>query len=219
MTQFSYELDFHFAATTYLTEYVTRDLGFRKPFAAECKANAATENLPATLSEMAAYYGVSRTLKTRDGDKPRLSWAVELLMSIESVDPTNVVETVETLAANLQSRYESGHPTSAASKFLWMRFRSPVVIYDSIVAKMIGRWCKGGTGYRDYYDTWRKSFDAHQVAIANACQDLIQFEQFTVLKGQKELLAELANAAWFHERVFDHAMVNNVGALGEALRR
>lgn len=164
------------------------------------------------LVEVANYYRVMRTLKTQTNprEKMRLADAYELLLQVEHPTASSPVEQVEALKRDL-GRVYGNQPLSAASKFLWMRFRSPVIIYESLAA----RWLKKNSVYRDgsysnYCQNWREQYEKHEDSIRNACGDLVNVKTFTLAADLPDReIVELTSNTWFRERVFDHYMLNN----------
>jgi hypothetical protein len=117
---------------------------------------------------------------------------------------------VESLAKALHKKYDL-FALSAASKFLWMRFRSPIIIYDSVVSRWLHEKCaKKYDGYYAYYENWLCKYHEHEGQIRNACAELRSIKKFTLADQEpNEKIAEWTSSRWFTERVFDHFMLND----------
>lgn len=118
----------------------------------------------------------------------------------------NVCERVSSLAGEFSKKYGK-NAVSAASKFLWLRFRSPVVIFDS---RAIG-WLRANGykvpyagGYKEYRKHWLAAFSDHEKEISKACAGLAEVKDYSLAFEEKEKhVAEISQARWFKERVFD----------------
>jgi hypothetical protein len=160
------------------------------------------------LVEMAKAYGIIRNFKVIE-EKPRLKAALDILERSQLPTPENAVDIVERLAKELQKIYGKT-PLSAASKFLWMRFKSPIIIYDQLA----NTWLRVNSGYKDdsymnYCKFWREEYIKRESDIRDACAELATFKQFTFASGVDDItLSEWTRSTWFRERVFDHFMLN-----------
>ncbi len=199
---------FYYSASTYLDEWMARDRGYHERLAYIAHGQISDTEGIEWLVKTATYYRVIRTLKTIE-EKPRLLAAYNLLLAIQPpAGIEDVVRSVESLAEDLRIVYGTT-PLSAASKFLWMRFRSPIVIYDSIAAGWLKNQGYKDDGYRSYIATWSKKYREFEEEIAQACGELKLFKKFTLASGTSdELLTEWTSSRWFRERVFDHFMLN-----------
>lgn len=85
---------------------------------------------------------------------------------------------------------------------MWLKLRSPILIYDSRArAALEGK----SRTLEEYYEQWKAEFAKKKLGIQAACAALIGMEQFTINPNKaKELnVSLLAGESWFHERVFD----------------
>lgn len=176
------------------------------------EANAGVDSVLGrnTLIEAANYYRVIRTFKrSQEGD--RLQDAYQGLSGIGFLGRSDVTKTVCEFAKSLKEKYGL-FALSAASKFLWLRFRSPIVIYDSLVRNYLGQRQSGFSDgvYESYYLTWRTKYEENHERVREACGCLIAVKKFTLASGiEDEKLYEWTKSEWFMERVFDHYMLSN----------
>jgi hypothetical protein len=198
----------HYAAYSYLDEWMYRDSRFHRALAFGAQAKS-TEEGTRVLVETASYYGVARTLR-KTNETSRMDLAYRALQDTQFTDGDNVVGLVEDFAKSLQAAYGL-YALSAASKFLWMRFRSPVVIYDSVVSEWLHKNCGYSyDGYRSYYDLWSAKYLDSAEQIKHACAELTEaaVKKFTLAcEISDEELADWTTSRWFRERVFDHYMI------------
>jgi hypothetical protein len=111
---------------------------------------------------------------------------------------------VEELAEKFKEKYGSKN-LSAASKLLWLRNKSPVVIYDRNVQhalKNLGY--KETTKYSVFLDNWNKEFDKHKADIKKATSQLHKVKNFTLMHDKSvDDFNKVVTSGWFQERVFD----------------
>lgn len=152
----------------------------------------------------AKYYKVTRNFPI-DNEEHRLQGALELLKSNRG-RPTkeNVCKKVDQLALAFGDRYGK-NAVSAASKFLWLRYKSPVVIFDSRAKKWLKKnGYKVPANYEGYRTQWLAAFSDHRVRIEEACAALVNVQDFSMaFESSAEEIALLVNSPWFQERVFD----------------
>jgi hypothetical protein len=200
----------YYAAYSYLDQWVYRDSRFHRSLAFDSCPTSVPKNGVSVLAEVAACYGVARTLKTID-EEFRLDGAYKALQAIEQPTEIDVVNKVVAFSHDLGRAYGS-IPLSAASKFLWMRFRSPVVIYDSVVSKWLWKTCGYCyDGYANYYSLWLKKYSEFEEEIEQACAELTQIKKFTLAcEVSDEQLTAWTSSRWFRERTFDHFMISEI---------
>lgn len=158
----------------------------------------------ACLRRAATYYKVARNFPLRDED--RLSGALAALDAIgPSITDANVDSAVGDLAAKFQSTYGT-LAISAASKFLWLRYKSPVIIFDGRAVRCLqkrDRTCDLSE-YPAYRELWRRRFAERASTIRSACARLLQVKTFSLAYEMPEVqFVKLVESTWFHERVFD----------------
>jgi len=115
-------------------------------------------------------------------------------------------ESVMALAAQFQTRFGKFN-VSAASKLLWLTFRSPYVIYDArALAALRSLGCEfEDKDYPKYYEAWRSRYDEHQLEIENAAERLTCLQPFFgAWHDSEDSLRSTTGQPWFLERVFDN---------------
>jgi hypothetical protein len=159
----------------------------------------------ACLWRAAKYYKVTRTLPVIREER-RLGRALEALDAVaDPITEDNVDAVVWELERTFEAVY-GRYALSAASKFLWIRHRSPVVIYDAQACrtlKQLGSRFAAGS-YKPFRREWLRHFAEHEGAIQEACAELHRVREFSLAHEMPDdELAALAAQRWFHERVFD----------------
>ena len=154
-----------------------------------------------------AYFKVSRGF-TGIEENPNVASTVQELILVHSRQLTarTSIARVEELATAFQNELKLDNLLSAASKLLWLRCQSPVVIYDSRAVralKRLGHPLKQ-RAYGPYHDAWQETFEEHRNEIAAAASALPSISRFTAAAGRsKAQIDQLVNNAWFLERVLD----------------
>jgi len=192
------------AAFSYLDQWCNADKRFTEGIA----IGQVNDRRVRSIQEAANFYGVSRSLPMLKSERHRLERALDEVFSVPEPamnDDRSVIEAVDDLAHRFKTVY-GRFALSAASKLLWLRFKSPIVIYDSRaqsaltkLARRPNRW-----EYKCYLPKWREQFTSHRGEIAAACNELDRVREFSPADTMSDdEFAETTAAPWFHERVFD----------------
>lgn len=211
--------NFKFFALAYLNDWWQYD----RNFVIALSPGQSRETRVYWLSEAANYYQVNRRFSEKDW--PGKQWkgkewlrfgpVLDLLDAITkgsgALTESNVVQTVQTLAEKLGSPSSGNVEISAASKFLWIRHKTPAVIYDDRAYKCLTQrlgckipvkdWKK--SGYKHYRAEWIKEFDKREESIRLACAELVRLKDFSPDDETEENLESTVTSRWFFERVFD----------------
>jgi hypothetical protein len=203
-------LEIKFFALMYLNDWYWWD----KPFIERLRNKDKSERLEA-LHDAAKFYKVTRNFKKIE-ESNRLELALDHLESFQGpVDSENVNKTVNDLSEALKVEYGK-HTISASSKFLWLRFKSPVIIYDS---RALGWLTTNGfkpsdDSYASFRESWLKAFCEKEQEIKLSCTDLHTVKEYSHANSATDSeILWLVSETWFHERVFDKYLwfYGNVG--------
>jgi hypothetical protein len=171
----------------------------------------------------ATYYQVIRSFSEDWDASQRLDNALKKVDAVLSnvnniITPANVDAVVTALASRLGSVYKkkgkAQELVSAASKFLWICRRSPVVIYDGRVKTCLTRMkAAPGTTYASFRKAWQTEFPKYEMRIRLACRDLSRssVKNFAPDGTAKRRFNSVARTRWFHERVVDKFLWWNGG--------
>ncbi len=194
-------VNYKYYAISYLDDWCESDRGFVEGMC----ANEDHDQRLACLLRAAKYYKVTRTLPVIP-EEQRLGLALE---AVDAVADSITKDNVDAIVWELEKKFESiygRYALSAASKFLWIRHRSPVVIYDGqayTTLRRLGSRLAAGS-YKPYRREWLKHFADHKDAIQRACAELPRVKDFSLAHEMPDgEVAALAAERWFHERVFD----------------
>jgi hypothetical protein len=150
------------------------------------------------LRRGAGYFGIARNFPLAFDvalGVQRLAPVLDLIESppYRSVSAGTVLDQVKALRSQLAELYGGKDRLSAATKFLWMVHRTPIVIYDERARRAL-RASRGD--YEHYWELWHSGYESCQEAIAVASE--------TLKPDVPEALEE-----WFHERVYDLSLWNS----------
>jgi len=221
----------HYAAAFYLSIWLDSDQLFTQTLRYPQNLRDADQfgETLKCLAAAATHYSVIRGFKI-DPSEQRLE---HLLLALEErAQPGSDSEAISEVCALVESlkSFYSRELVSASSKFLWFRFRSPIVIYDSFAYEGLRRSClsfnKQGFNpnrhfvdrytdwYREYAEEWRRQYLSMRAIICHACGELPAFKKFTpAFDIEDSALHELVENEWFRERVFDSFLML-LGGLG-----
>lgn len=153
----------------------------------------------------AKYYKVTRNFPI-DESEARLQGALDLVKSDSNkLVENNVCEIVNNLALEFERRYGK-NAVSAASKFLWLRHKSPVVIFDSRAKKWLSRngYKVPSNNYEGYREQWLSAFSDNSKKIKEACAALTIVRDFSMaFESSAKEVESVTTSIWFQERVFD----------------
>jgi hypothetical protein len=200
--------NFNFFAMRYLNDWCADDRRFVTGLASPDRVTQL-----GSLGEAATYYGVARTLKYCD-EKDRFGCALDALNATPPPRSDGAaVAAVRNLAGELQAKYGK-NVISAASKFLWLRYRWPIVIYDSRAVACL-RSCGQKFypyDYADYRNAWQSEFTKRASAVEAACNELARVRDFSLANSiDHKTFVDWSSSQWFHERVFDKFLWWNAG--------
>ena len=151
------------------------------------------------IQKGAGHFRVARNFPTRfdvGRQVPRLAPALDAIEAFRASVLTieRLPQAVKLLRAQLGDAYGGGDRLSAATKFLWLLHRSPVVIFDS-QARLALNAPNGD--YEEYLRLWFGAYDTHEAGIAAACEMLAQ-RRATTAEQALDIRTE-----WFRQRVHD----------------
>jgi len=152
------------------------------------------------------YYKVARNFKglKKDGVAEKIS---KQLLEVDGCEKS-YSDKVKDLAERFKGKDSFGqYNLSAASKLLWLRNRSPYLIYDKRAVTALNRLGNRlkNADYTLYCDAWLKEYKERSGGISSAAHGLVNLPRkytatFTLTNDE---LIEIVHSKWFIERVFD----------------
>jgi hypothetical protein len=198
---------FEYCSLSYLNLWLKDDKNY-------CDA-LATGNRSEKLSALrsAAFtYRIARTLHSSLTGPARYESLLDIIDSQEPIQFENdIVKEIRNVAARISVKYGHRNVLSATTKFLWIKIKQPILIFDSRARNALG--IRNNNGLEDFYDKWRAGFENNKTAIVNACSKLPEMNKYALDQevATKDYIRKISNKTWFHERVFDIYLWNKGG--------
>ena len=202
---------FEYCSLYYLNQWLTYDLGY-----CEALSSGTKEEKLSTLKSAGGFYSVARNLPTKYDEKEgRYQPVLTILDSVSKEEfPDNTeskeqfpqtVSKILEIEKKISEKYGKRIVLSLTTKFLWLKIKEPIIIYDSQAANAVGS--KNGvlTDYdvlADYYEKWTAGFEKHKKQIEKVCSQLPKLHLYAV--GHKRgTIEEVSSKPWFQKRVYD----------------
>jgi hypothetical protein len=162
------------------------------------------------MKEFAGVYRIARNFPVEhDKSGSRFEKILQIIDSLNASDfeGDDVAEQIKRTERRIAEQYDGRNCLSATTKFLWLKLRSPIIIYDSQARLALGS--KDGD-LSAFYDRWRHAYSVYADDIAVACQKLAAVRQYSVMPSRvtEEFIETTTSQRWFHERVFDMFLWN-----------
>jgi hypothetical protein len=159
------------------------------------------------LDKAARYFRIARNLHRKHDTgigETRYKPILDLIGRLEDAPetPAQTIDAVRSFAAGLSGRYGGRGTLSAASKFLWLLIRDPIIIYDGRAQQSLG------TPYGDYrafVTAWERLWEQDRLAIEAACATLLDMSRYALCGDlvTRDQVRRVSSARWFHRRVLD----------------
>lgn len=192
---------FEYCSLYYLNLWLTYDMGY-----CQALANGNKNEKLTALKNAGGFYRVARNLPSEYDEKEGLARYEPVLDIIDPLKPiqfeNNPVKEIREIEKRISEKYGDRSVLSLTTKFLWIKIKRPILIYDSQARIAVGT--KNGD-LDTYYEKWREGFKANQGEIGEVCLKLTDMNKYAVNQeiGTKEYIKMISDEAWFHERVFD----------------
>ncbi len=159
------------------------------------------------IAEAASFFKVARNLPEKydtDEGKQRYQPILKIMDALEPSNfiPTKFVTAVQRVRDKVSQKYGGREVLSVTSKLLWLKFRSPIIIYDKRARTALN--VEPGN-YEEYCSRWLERFETHQQVIKNACDQLPPLRKYCSDPdlATESYIRKLASDTWFRHRVFD----------------
>lgn len=197
---------FEYCSLEYLNQWFDYDMIYCDVFL-NGNQNAKLE----MLKSAGGFYKVARNLPTEFDTKVGIKRYLPVLEIIEKVKKSqfdsNTVGEIISIERKISSAYGNRNLLSLTTKFLWLRIKQPIIIYDSQARIALGV----DEGNLDgYYKKWKETYRKHHFAISNACSLLPKLHLYASNQriGTKKYIQKIVSQTWFqtwfHERVYDN---------------
>lgn len=189
-------------ALHYLNQWLDKDSHFFEALGSGDESRQLT-----ALKNAGDFYRVARNLPTKhevEKNVVRYKPVLDVLNGIQETDLDSDNLNTLILRANgaISANYGGRETLSLTTKFMWLKFRSPVKIYDSQARTALGT--KTGD-IAEFNAVWTESFYEHLADIQSSCERLVQVRNYSIdpKVATPRFIEALSSQAWFQERVFD----------------
>ena len=190
---------FDFCALQFLNQWLEKESNF-----CESLASDLLEKQRTALVGAAAHFRIARNLPTkyeRAKNLQRYQPIIEVLNDLGEVTPENVEGVVNETHQAISAHYGSRRVLSLVTKFLWLKVKAPVRIYDSQARIALG--AQEGD-FRSFNAKFSARFSKCAEEIDQACANLKNVVSYTVNPAMTDSEVDtLVNQHWFKERVLD----------------
>ncbi|WP_138519126.1 hypothetical protein [Limnobacter alexandrii] len=192
---------FDYCSLYYLNQWLTYDRGYCQALS---KGNE--EKKLSALKSAGGFYRVARNLPSEFDEKKGLKRYQPVLEILDGVSKEHFrddqVKKILEIEREISGKYGNRSVLSLTTKFLWLKIKQPVLIYDSQARIAVGSENGDLAGY---YKKWNESFEIHKEQIQKSCSKLPELNLYAVDQevGTKEYIKEVSSKSWFQERVFD----------------
>jgi hypothetical protein len=136
--------------------------------------------------------------------------ALDALGKISNVNSRNITDIVDQTRSQISEQYGGRKVLSLTTKFLWLKFKSPVRIYDK-QARIALKTADGD--FTAFNDAFSKRYADLEEQINEACSNLKNILSYSVQPNMKKSeIINLASQKWFKERVLDIYLWNQGNA-------
>lgn len=199
---------FDFCALQFLNQWLEKEATY-----CESLASSDTSIQREALVAAGGHFRVARNLPKKhetDMSFQRYEPVLEILNDLAPVTLDNIVDVVNDARQRISSEYGQRSVLSLTTKFLWLKVKSPVRIYDRQARIALGT-PKGD--YLAFNTAFTARYAESQEEIEEACSNLSNVISYTVSPSlQQGSLKNLVSFPWFRERVLDIYLWNQGNA-------
>jgi hypothetical protein len=208
------EVSFEYCALQYLNAWLERDRAW-----CEALQTGSTKEKLEVLGSAAFFFRIARNLPLtydvqatpkRKRYEPVLDIIDRATQADFQGDHDHLLTAIERIRKQIKDRYggaKGKDVRSATTKFLWLKFKSPIIIFDSRALRALAdrKKVKRPCGLSEYYNAWRGFFNDHAGDVNKACAALKEVLDFSwnPKKAREIYDSEISGQRWFKEKVFD----------------
>ena len=195
-------VNFKYFALHYLNLWISYD----REFSDALQGHDEAAKLKA-LADAAVFYKIARNLPTAFDEG--IGRYKPVLDVIEALDPKKfqepgLIDAIEDVHNRISEQYGGRRVISLTTKFLWLKMKSPIIIYDRRASNALHITVRDIRDYRSYYAEWLRQFQLFSDEIDAACTSLSKAREYSAPNAPSSQDVEnIASQHWFKQRVFD----------------
>lgn len=190
---------FDFCALQFLNQWLDKESHY-----CELLASGDLEKQRHGLVKAGGHFRVARNLPKRfepTNGLFRYQQVLDVLKEIEKVSLSNVNDIVNNAQQRISKQYGGRSVLSLTTKFLWLKFKSPIRIYDSQARIALGTEQGDFVSFNEAFSA-RYADSEEQVIVA--CANLKNVRSYSVRPNMTQMeVDKLVSEQWFRERVLD----------------
>ncbi len=156
------------------------------------------------LAKAGGHFRIARNLPTKFEKEKRIlryEPVLEVLDNISEVSASNVTDLVSQARERISGQYGGRSVLSLTTKFLWLKVKSPIRIYDK--QARIALQTESGD-FRAFNDAFSDRYSACEEQIVEACSKLKNILSYSVRPEiRQDEVENMISERWFRERVLD----------------
>ena len=190
---------FDFCALQFLNQWLEKEAKL-----CDALASKSRKTQQDALVQAGKHFRIARNLPTKYEEEKgfaRYQSVLEVLDRLGQVAPGNVERVVADAQKAISSQYGGRKVLSLTTKFLWLKFKSPIRIYDSQVRIALGTQEGDFPAFNTVFSVCLAQC---ALEIDQACTKLKSVVSYTVNpKMSPSEVDALVNKPWFKERILD----------------
>jgi hypothetical protein len=157
-----------------------------------------------TLISAGGHFRVARNLPKKyeiEKNIGRYQPIIDALNVLPDINRSNVIAITYDVHEKISSGYDQRNALSLTTKFLWLKTKHPVRIYDSQVRSIL----KTPIGNLESFNSvFSDQYFAYQEQIEGSCDNLKKVISYSAEPNMPiKILEDLTSSIWFRERVLD----------------
>ncbi|MCW4628021.1 MULTISPECIES: hypothetical protein [Marinomonas] len=190
---------FDFCALQFLNQWLEKEKSY-----CEMLASPDRDTQRLALAKAGGHFRVARNLPTKyekEKSFPRYQPVLEVLDGIDEVSVSNVTNLVNQARERISGQYGGRSVLSLTTKFLWLKVKSPIRIYDK--QARIALQTESGD-FSAFNDAFSERYSECEEQIVEACSKLKNVLSYSVRpKIRQDEVEDMISERWFRERVLD----------------
>lgn len=190
---------FDFCALQFLNQWLEKEKSY-----CEMLASPDIETQRLALAKAGGHFRISRNLPThfeKENNFPRYQPVLDVLKNIGEVNLSNVTDVVNKARDQISEHYGDRNVLSLTTKFLWLKFKSPVRIYDKQARIALKTKESDFTAFNDAFSD---QYADCEERIIGACSNLKNVLSYSVQpEMRQDEIEKISSEHWFRERVLD----------------
>lgn len=172
----------------------------------EALNNGTRDEKLSSITKAMSYYKVARNLPKECDEGNGCKRYEPILGIIDKVVISdfsdNTLKSISKIQSKISKAYGGKSVLSVTTKLLWLKIRSPIIIYDSQARKALNT---PDGDLPSFYSAWRAGFETHREDIVTVCEKLRKVAKYAYdqTTATPSYVQQISDQPWFQERVFD----------------